>query len=343
MPSQPVHAPRLASAAIAALTVAAAVLGCSADTNDPAGNSSSESATAEADPGSRPEDPYPPGTEVEVADWTVQLSNLRFDVTDEVLESDPYGYGIGPSPGNAFATFAIEATYNGAGSSALWYEFTFGAWTDGAFYLPCPATTVDDIYETPEVSSGKTVSGTICIEIPTGVDDVVPYLEELDSNQARTFIAIDPDAPEEAPTDGTSSAAPLPAGSTAEIGNWQITPSNLHLDAISAGDPDFYGELPADRQIVTYDVTGTYTGTGIVSIAFEIEVGIWADGAFYPEDCEATFPGYWADAPDVENGGTAAGTACAEIPADITDSADLLFYVSVAEDLTGPVYYIQTG
>ena len=72
-----------------------------------------------------------------------------------------------------------------------------------------------------------------------------------------------------------------------------------------------------------------------------MEVGIWADGAFYPEDCEATFPDYWADAPDVEAGGTASGTACAEIPDDITTTSDLLFYVGSVDDFGNSVYYIE--
>lgn len=192
--------------------------------------------------------------------------------------------------------FSIEGTYGGPDSSALWLEFSFGMWADGAFYLPCPATTPDDIYMTPEVSGGNTVSGTVCIEIPTDVDEVVPYLEQVDGEQTRTFIAIDANAPEELPTDGTSSEAPLPAGSAAEIGNWTVTPSNLQLDTVSEGDVDLWGELPPDRQIVFYDVDGAYSGTGIASLSLEVEVGIWTEGAFYPADCDATIPGDWAEA-----------------------------------------------
>lgn len=293
--------------------------------------------------GTTPQDPHPSGSSVELADWTITLSNLRFAVTDEVLEADPYGYGIGPSSGNEFSTFTIEGTYNGPTSSALWLEFSFGMWADGAFYLPCPATTAEDIYMTPEVSSGNTVTATICIEIPTVVEQVVPYLEQISEEEGstRTFIAIDADAPEELPTDGTSSKAPLPAGSAAEIGRWTVTPSNLRLDMISHGDSDLWGDLPSDRQIVFYDVSGVYSGSSVASLSYAVDVGIWSEGAFYQEGCDATFDGDWSNAPDVENGGTTSGTACAEIPDEITEISALLFYVSLENDAGGPTYFIE--
>ncbi|MCC3762650.1 hypothetical protein K3N28_06145 [Glycomyces sp. TRM65418] len=269
----------------------------------------------------------------------MKLSDLRFGVSEEILQSDPYG--IAPSPDNQFATFTIEGTYNGSTSSALWLDFTFGMWADGAFYLPCPASTPQDIYFTPEVSGGNAVSGTVCTEIPTDVENVVAYLEQVNGKQTRTFIAVDANAPEEIPTNGTRSKAPLPAGSAAQVGDWMITPSQLQFDAVQKGDGSLYGVITPGRQIVSYNVSGTYSGPGIGSLSLEVEVGIWVDGAFYPEGCEATFPDYWADAPDVEAGGTASGTACAEIPEDLADTSDLLFYVGPADGFGSSVYFIE--
>lgn len=87
---------RRLGAVAAAVIVAVATLSCNSSEPEEEKASDGEGEGS----GTSPQDPYPAGSEVEVASWKVTLSNLRFDVTEEVLESDPYGYGIGPSSGN---------------------------------------------------------------------------------------------------------------------------------------------------------------------------------------------------------------------------------------------------
>lgn len=289
--------------------------------------------------GVTPQNPHPARAETDVGDWTLSITNFRPNVTEELLASDPYA--LLPEPGFQIATYTVEATYNGPGSAGIWEDYLFGLWVDGSFYMQCTATAPNSLYLAPEVSTGTTVSGENCVDLPVEATEPVAYVEHWTSKD-RTYFAIDPAAPEEIPTDGTSSAAPLPAGTAVEIGDWTIAASNLRLDALDdLPDEALWGELPAGRQLVLYDVSGTYAGPGIVSMVFEVNIGIWVEGALYAEGCEVIVPDYFADAPDVEAGGTASGTACAELPDDITDTADLLFCISYPESAGQPVYFVE--
>lgn len=124
---------------------------------------------------------------------------------------------------------------------------------------------------------------------------------------------------DEAAADGTGPEAPLPAGSTVEVGDWSLALASVELDATETiMGVNQFNEAPADgfqQALVTID--GTYNGADTGAMWLDFMVGVWADGAFYDStDCSNVVEGSLMDAPDVSGGGTASGATCVEVPSD---------------------------
>ncbi|MCH7232906.1 hypothetical protein L0U85_18905 [Glycomyces sp. L485] len=153
------------------------------------------------------------------------------------------------------------------------------------------------------------------------------------------------DAGEEAPADGdgTSIDAPLAADSSVEVGDWTVAPSDIKLDATDEilGHNEF-NDPPADgSQLALFTVDGTYNGSETGSLWFDVTVGIWADGTFYDStDCLNVVPEDLTEAPEVSNGGTAAGATCVEIP---SDAETYLVYFEDLMSFDGTKYFVEIG
>jgi hypothetical protein len=139
-------------------------------------------------PGSTPDDPLPPGSAVDVSDWTVSVQDVKLDATEEILaESDGY-----PPVDEGFqlAMITVEGTYNGSEIGVLDDEVIVGIWADGAYYDACPYFVPNELAYEPEVSPGGTVTGNVCAEIPTGSTEMLVYFTDFDTEDQRYHIEI---------------------------------------------------------------------------------------------------------------------------------------------------------
>lgn len=142
--------------------------------------------------------------------------------------------------------------------------------------------------------------------------------------------------------DGTSPEAPLPAGSTLEVGDWTVTPAATldATDAIVAAD-DFNSAPAAGFQQSLVTLEGTYNGTETGSLWLDVTFGVWADGTFYDSiDCMNTVEDQITLVPDVSGGGASAGSACVEVP---TDADTYLLYFEDILNFDGTQYFVEIG
>jgi hypothetical protein len=156
-----------------------------------------------------------------------------------------------------------------------------------------------------------------CSGEDTGSGDTSNAAEE-----AGDEAGAEEDAAEGAAGDGTSPEAPLPAGSTLDVGDWTVTPA--------AG---------FQQSLVTLE--GTYNGTETGSLWLDVTFGVWADGTFYDSiDCMNTVEDQITLVPDVSGGGTSAGSACVEVPAD---ADTYLLYFEDILSFDGTQYFVEIG
>ncbi|WP_335989706.1 hypothetical protein [Glycomyces sp. MUSA5-2] len=200
--------------------------------------------------------------------------------------------------------------------------------------------------ELPEISkrllalSGATLIGLAALSACGTGDDTTGG--GSDDTGSDTTTAAEEAAEEGTATgDGLSPEAPLPAGSTVEIGDWTLSVGDVQLDATDAimAENEF-NTPPADgNALAMFTVDGTYNGAETGTLWLDATVGIWADGVM-SETCTNVVPNDIIDATEVTAGGTSSGATCAEIPADAEQT---LIYVEDVWSLDGTVYYIEIG
>lgn len=193
---------RLLAASGAALIALAALSACSAgeDTAD-GGDTGSDESTVEAaaeegaeeeaatGDGTSPESPLPAGSEVEVGDWTISVSDVQLDATDAIMAENEFN--TPPAEGNTLAMFTVDGTYNGSETGTLWLDATVGIWADGTFSETCTNVVPNDIINTTEVTSGATSTGATCAEIPADAESTLIYIEDIWSlDGTKYFIEI---------------------------------------------------------------------------------------------------------------------------------------------------------
>lgn len=154
------------------------------------GNSGEDGKKDEVVDGTDPNAPLPAGTEVRTGNWTVVISNVVPDATDEILEADDFGEP--PAEGNQYYMFQVDATYEGQESSTAWSDLLFGAFIDNTVYTESCGFAPDDLFLAPEVFEGGTATGNVCISVPTdGADDAVISIEDYWVSGQRYFVAAD--------------------------------------------------------------------------------------------------------------------------------------------------------
>ncbi|THV38707.1 hypothetical protein [Glycomyces buryatensis] len=122
---------------------------------------------------------------------------------------------------------------------------------------------------------------------------------------------------------GTSPEEPLAADAMVEVYGWEVTVSDIQLDATEeildnagyvAVEPD------AGNQLALVTIEGTYVGDDEENnLPYDLLVGFWINGVAYVE-CPTFPPGYYHDGP-VDSGQTVSSAWCVEIPSGITDEA----------------------
>jgi hypothetical protein len=138
--------------------------------------------------GSDPTAPLPAGSEITTGNWTVVVSEVVPDATEQVLAANEFN--VPPAEGYQFFMFQVDATYQGESSSTAWTDLLFGVYVDGSVYSePCGAIP-DDLFETPEVFAGVTATGNQCLAVPTtGLDTAAIAVEDFWASGQRLFVA----------------------------------------------------------------------------------------------------------------------------------------------------------
>jgi hypothetical protein len=139
--------------------------------------------------GTDPTAPLPAGSEVTTGYWKVTISNVVADATESLLVDE---YAIPPESGYQYFMFQVDATYEGEASRLAWDDLLFGVYFDNTLYSDvCGAVIPDDLFLAPEVYAGGSVTGNVCVAVPTdGAGQAVISVEEYWESGPRYFVAV---------------------------------------------------------------------------------------------------------------------------------------------------------
>jgi hypothetical protein len=155
----------------------------------------SPASPADSELGTR-DNPLPIGTTIEMGDWTLTVTDVSTDATDEIMSENEFNEP--PAEGRQFLMFGVEATYNGDDSGTAWLDFswaivgsggnTFGDTGDFEDYC---GVIPDDLNEAGEAFPGANVAGNVCFSVPSDqVEGSTIRIEELMSfEDTRAFYA----------------------------------------------------------------------------------------------------------------------------------------------------------
>jgi hypothetical protein len=127
--------------------------------------------------GSR-DNPAPLGTEQSLGDWKVTVVSFTGDGTAQVMADNSFNE---PPTNGTYALVRVRATYVGTETGSPSFAFTVGyLGSDAIFYEQCNAVEPDPLFLQPDVSTGGTVEGNVCIDMPPAVLGTgAIYVEEI--------------------------------------------------------------------------------------------------------------------------------------------------------------------
>ncbi|THV31412.1 hypothetical protein [Glycomyces paridis] len=140
--------------------------------------------------------------------------------------------------------------------------------------------------------------------------------------------------------DGTDPAAPLPAGTVVDTGNWQVAVSDVTPDDTEELLKDEFNLPPEEGfQFYRFHVEATYVGPSSGIAWLDLYFGAYIDSTVYTEPC-----GYLAEdlaaAPEVYPDGTASGDVCVVVP---TEGADAALITIEDASATFERFFLATG
>lgn len=159
-----------------------------------------EAAAAEADGpesalGTR-DNPLPLGTRIQMGDWTLTVTEVTLDATEQVLAENQFNDP--PVDGRQFVVFSVDATYEGDDSGTAWLDFDWAIVGSAGNTF---ATGRDDycgvipgsLNDTGETFPGGSVSGDVCFSVDSDqVDGATIRIEDwLSFDDTRAFFALD--------------------------------------------------------------------------------------------------------------------------------------------------------
>lgn len=114
-------------------------------------------------------DPWPMDAPVTSETWTVTLTDPR-PATDEILAADPSNQP--PYGTNEYWTVHVEATYTGPGEELTPSTTPAVSFLgdDGTSYTMSCGVVPEEFSPIGRISTGETVSGTVCVSVPAGGD-----------------------------------------------------------------------------------------------------------------------------------------------------------------------------
>ncbi|GAA2171298.1 hypothetical protein GCM10010403_45740 [Glycomyces rutgersensis] len=138
--------------------------------------------------GTDPTAPLPAGSEVTTGNWTVVVSEVVPDATEQVLAANEFN--VPPAEGFQYFMFQVAATYQGEESSIAWTDLLFGVYVDSSVYSEPCGIIPGDLVGAPEVFAGGTASGSQCIAVPTaGLDTAAIGVQDFWGSGQRLFVA----------------------------------------------------------------------------------------------------------------------------------------------------------
>lgn len=284
-----------------------------------------------------------------VGDWTLRVSEVDFDATEEVLAENQFNEA--PEPGHVFVTALVEGTYDGEETGNMLWDFSlkvvgeksvaYGQSDPGCGVVP------NDLLSVEEVFPGGTVKGNACWSVPVeDISSIVMFAEPTFSfDNERQFFAL---APVGVPHDGEVTAPvlgaragrpkevvrdanqpvgsrgnPVPLGQAIRVGDWTVQVAGVTPDATQLvlqenqfNDPPQPGEqfFLVDLS-VRFDGTGEETGNASWDLIFKV-VGAKAVAYGGSESGCGVVPNAMWDQPEVFAGGVVVGQECWSVPAD---------------------------
>jgi hypothetical protein len=137
--------------------------------------------------GTDPNSPLPAGTEVVAGDWRVAFSNVVSDATEAVTAEDEFNEE--PAEGHQYFMFQVDATYEGDESGFAGEELLVGVTFNNTVYTEYCGVIPNDFFYTPEVFAGGTVTGNVCVTVPSeGVEDAAISVEDYWAPGHRYFV-----------------------------------------------------------------------------------------------------------------------------------------------------------
>lgn len=187
----------------------------------------------------------------------------------------------------------------------------------------------------------------------SGEGDTIVSTEPADEAAAAEAPAdeapADDAAAEEAPADGGSGGSlgtldnPAPIGSTAQIGDWQITITKVTKNAnkVVAKENSFNDKPAAGQQFVMWKVDGTYTGdesgTPWVDLSWKL---LGSDGNTFNDSC-GVIPDSLSDVGESFSGAKVSGNVCVAADSAQLDGAKILVEESFAIDDSRTFFAIE--
>lgn len=159
-----------------------------------------------------------------------------------------------------------------------------------------------------------------------------PKVAAADSAEEEEAVAVDAvatqdteDAPaEDSPEadDKSSDSDGLPLGTSAEIGDYTVTVSDVQLDANEAVlAANSFNEDPQGQYVlVTLDVTYTGDEQGDPWVDLSIELAGSDNRIYDSSSCEAVAPNHAMDVPTLTAGGSGTFSECFDVPVEALDN-----------------------
>lgn len=294
------------------------------------------------------------GDWVTVGDWDVRVVRTDFDATPEVMAENQFNDP--PVSGNVFVLANFDAVYHGDGLASPMWDLSFNAVGDSAIAYsesdPGCGVIPNHVMNQPNVFPGGSVSAGACWSVASADIPTLVMFVEAGFGDDRQFVALAPDGsdriadamimvdPVPTPPAPTYSGAdlelggrgnPIPLGTTAKIGNWNITVTGVTPDATQMiMTENMFNDPPTPgRQFMLIGIKAEYLGGG------EDTANLWIDTSFHVVGDRAAaygssdsscgvIPGSFMDLPEVFEGGIVEGNVCFSVPTDEVDSFILM-------------------
>lgn len=282
------------------------------------------------------------GSFAQVGDWYVAVRSVDLDASDQVLAQSSFNEA--PPDGSTYVLAEVELAYVGSESASFWSDgFNWSAVGPAnvaidPFESSCGL--IDgDLANTGELFPNGRVTGSLCFGTPAAdATDMLLFFDVF--GEGRQFFAMQPgigastgtSVPTVEVEPGTvagSRGNPIPLGTAATVGDWDVRVTGVDEDATQIVlDESTFNELPADGNVfVLIDLEVTYAGTDSSSF--------WSDASWlvlgpdlvarntFDAGC-GSIPEDLSFADEVFPGGTVGGKVCFEVAGDSTGDLTLI-------------------